>query len=209
MSALDMVLTALGVADPGRAASAVGSTPEALVGAIPTGFNQGLAGMVGTAYNAMVNAPRMVAGVGAVLMGRPDMAPTVREGTEAVTSALKAAGLGGMIATPAAGDLAANLVFKTSGLAPGFLVPEAAIGNLGDMAVGALAKASKLASSCPSCVGGLGRMGNTAGGAGDLMGSGGGVAKMLEQKALGFEKSAEDALSHLLDVVSDKSSEKK
>jgi hypothetical protein len=208
MSALDLVMKGLDVAaDP---AGAVGSTPGALAGAIPTGFNQGLASMVGTAYNAMVNAPKMAAGVGAVLLGRPDLAPDVTDGTARVSSALDSAGLSFMTAPPAAGDLAASLVFKTSGLAPGFLFPDAEIGNVGDMAVGALVKASSLASSCPACVAGVetaskeasSLMGSAEGAAGNLTG-------LVEREAMGFEKSAEDLFSHLLDVVGDNSNEKK
>jgi hypothetical protein len=152
MSALDLVMAgARAAANPaGTLASAVGSTPQALGAAIPTGFNQGLVGLAGTAYNALVNAPKMVAGVGAVMMGRPDLAPDVREGTGLITSALKDAGLGSMIAAPPAGDTAANLLHGTAALAPGLLIPDVELSGLGDAALSAFAKAPSLG-ACSTC----------------------------------------------------------
>jgi hypothetical protein len=194
MSALDLVMNGVGTAAE----------------AVPTGFNQGLVSMVGTAYNAMVNAPKMIAGVGAVLVGRPDMAPDVREGTALAGAALDSAGLGFLTAAPPAGDVAANVIYKTAGLAPGFLVPDAEIGNVGDMAVGALVKASSLASGCPTCAATTASAATEAGAAmGSAESAAGDFASVIEREALGFEKSAEDLFSHLLDVVGDTSKDDK
>src|SRR5262249_14324505 len=69
-----------------------------LLHAAATGFNQGLVSSAGLAYDAFVAAPQMAAGVTATMLGRPDMAPNVQEGTAMFANAMDEAGYGGLIA---------------------------------------------------------------------------------------------------------------